>query len=158
MKFLRTALSLPLFLCAVVSLGCLEGPNANSALTATAALENVNAAKSNIEELGLFVNIPYETEDIVWKESTDRKQITAVLLFSKTDANELVNGAASQNVKLSSETWFPAELIAQSEMSGDDSLNGLAYSAEKFYQEPYTSGRIVRVEATDYFILELSAK
>jgi hypothetical protein len=43
-------------------------------------------------------------------------------------------------------------------MSGDDSLNGVAYAADSFYQEPFTSGRIVRVDGTDYFVLELSAK
>ena len=110
----------------------------------------------------MSVNIPYEAEDIVWKETADRKQIIAVLLFSTEDANKIVADAAPrqapQNVKLSSENWFPAELIAQSEMSGDDSLDGIAYAADSFYQEPFTAGRLVRVEGTDYFVLELSAK
>jgi len=44
------------------------------------------------------------------------------------------------------------------ELSGDDSLKGLAYSADSFFQEPYTSGRVIRIDGTDYFVLELSAK
>ena len=110
----------------------------------------------------MWVNVPYEAEDIVWKETADRKQIIAVLRFSGEDANKIVADAAPrqapQSVILSSESWFPAELIAQSEMSGDDTLNGLAYAADSFYQEPYTAGRIVRIDGTDYFVLELSAK
>ena len=144
--------------------GCGGGnKNANLATTvANGTLENANSAKTNVEELGLLINVPYEAEDIVWKETANHKQIIAVLRFSAEDANKIVTEAAPrrapQNVTLSSEPWFPAELIAQSEMSGDDSLKGLAYAAASFYQEPYTSGRIVRIEGTDYFILELSAK
>lgn len=164
MKILRTVVILALFLCAMLNPGC-GGGNKNANLGSAVSngpLENTNSAKSNIEELSLQVNVPYEAEDIVWKETADHKQIIAVLRFSSEDANRVVAEAAPrqapQNVILSSETWFPAELIAQSEMSGDDSLNGLAYAADRFYQEPYTSGRIVRIEGTDYFVLELSAK
>ncbi|MFN0279420.1 MAG: hypothetical protein ACKVRN_12620 [Pyrinomonadaceae bacterium] len=144
--------------------GCVGGDkNANSATgPQNSAQENVNSARSNIEELGMLVNIPYDTEDIVWKETPDRKQLIAVMRFSNEDADKIVAEAAThqtpQPVKLSSETWFPAELIAQSEMSGDDSINGLAYSPDRFAQEPYSNGRIVRVEGTNYFLLELSAK
>jgi len=163
MKIFRTVVILALFLCAMEFSGCGgENKNANfNAALATTALENANSAKTNVEELSVLVNVPYEAEDIVWKETADHKRIIAVLRFSPGDANKIVSEARSQapqNVKLSSETWFPAELIAQSEMSGDDSLNGLAYAADLFFQEPYTSGRIVRIEGTDYFVLELSAK
>ncbi len=164
MKILRTVVILALFLSAMAFSGCGdENKNANSAtLLSNGSLENANSAKTNVEELGLQVNIPYEPEDIVWKEAANHKQIIAVLRFSAEDANKIVAEAAPrqapQNVKLSSDSWFPAELIAQSEMSGDDSLNGLAYAADSFYQEPYTSGRIMRIEGTDYFVLELSAK
>ena len=163
MKILRTVVILALFLLAMLFSGCDSGnKNANlSAALSNGPLENTNSAKSNVEELSLLVNVPYEAEDIVWKETANHRQIIAVLRFSNEDANKIVAKSANQdpqNVKLSSENWFPAELIAQSEMSGDDSLNGLAYAADRFYMEPYTSGRIVRIEGTDYFVLELSAK
>lgn len=124
--------------------------------------ENVNAVRSNVEELGLIVNVPYETVDVVWKEDKARKRITAVLRFSPVDSTRLVGEAEKirrpEGASISSETWFPAELIAQSEMGGDDNLNGRSYAADQFFQEPFSSGRIVRIENTDYFILELSAK
>lgn len=161
MKLLRTVLILALFLCAAAFSGCGGDQNAHLSVPANISPENSNSAKTNVEELGLWINVPYEAEDVVWNETPDRKQIIAVLRFSGEDANKIVAEAAPhqtpQNVKLSSENWFPAELIAQSEMTGDATLNGLAYAADSFYQEPYTSGRIVRIDGTDYFVLELSA-
>ena len=165
MKFLRTVLILALFLCGIAFSGCggaNENANQPSAGNSGTNVDNANSAKTNVEELQLLVNVPFEAEDVVWKENPKLRQVIAVLRFSPEDSNKLVAEAAvrqaPQEVKLSSETWFPAELIAQSEMTGDDMLNGLAYAADSFYQEPYTSGRVVRIEGTDYFILELSAK
>jgi hypothetical protein len=162
MKIIRTVVILALFLCPAAFSSCGGTPKVNLNAAANTASENTNSAKTNIEELRMSVNVPYEAEDIVWKETAGRKQINAVLLFSSQDANKIVAEAAPrqapQNVKLSSESWFPAELIAQSEMSGDDTLNGIAYAADGFYQEPFTAGRIVRIDGTDYFVLELSAK
>ncbi|MBK8464395.1 MAG: hypothetical protein IPL32_01060 [Chloracidobacterium sp.] len=166
MKILRTGVILALFLSLGAFLGCQGGnnnPNANSAIV-NPTLENANSAKTNVEELKLLVNVPYELEDedIVWKENADRKKLLAVIRFSTENANKIVAEAAihqaPEYVTLSSEPWFPSELIAQSEMSGDDSLKGLAYAANSFFQEPYTSGRLVRIEDTDYFVLEMSAK
>ena len=166
MRILRTAVILALFLSLGAFSGCIGGNN-NSNTNSVAinpTLENANSAKTNVEELQLLVNIPYEVEDedIVWKESAAQKKLLAVLRFSTGDANKIVAEAtarhAPQSVAVPSETWFPSELIAQGELSGDDSLKGSAYAADSFFQEPYTSGRIVRIEGTDYFVLELSSK
>ena len=126
--------------------------------------ENANSAKTNVEEFQLLVNMPYEVEDedIVWKETADQKKLLAVMRFSRANAARIVADATArqppENITVSSESWFPSELIAQGELSGDDSLKGLAYTADSFFQEPYFLGRIVRIEDTDYFVLELSAK
>jgi hypothetical protein len=139
--------------------GANTNANANSA---AAANENANSTKTNVEELGMLANIPFEAEDIAWKEDAARKHLIAVLRFSPEDAQKVIADAATrgtpQHVTLSSESWFPAELVAQSDMTGDDTLKGTAYAADAFYQEPYTAGRIVRIDGTDYFILELSKK
>ena len=168
MKISRAVVILALISSAAAFFGCVSA-NDNANITAAAGssnspLENANLAKTNAEELGLLVNLPYEPtdEDVVWKLDAAGKKLTAVLRFSSEDAKKVVAGAAGreapQNTTISSETWFPPELIAQSEMSGDDSLKGLSYTANSFFQAPYASGRIVRVEGTDYFVLELSAK
>ena len=88
--------------------------------------------------------------------------MVAVLHFARSDSDKIVSGATArqtpQAVTIPSESWYPAELVAQSEMSGSDGLTGTAYAADEFFMEPYTSGRIVRVRDTDYFVLQLTAK
>lgn len=143
--------------------GCVGGKkfqtNSNSE-PATPATENANTTKTNVEELGILVNIPYEVEDIVWKDDPTKKKLLAVLRFSPADSGKLIAEAESirpaQQVNLPTEAWFPAELIAQSDMSGDDTLNGKSYAATNFLLEPYVTGSITRIENTDYFILEAS--
>ena len=159
---MRSFAALSVLLTALISFSCVAGnQNANSN-TNTIAVPAANAAKTNIEELGLYVKVPYETEDIVWKEFPANKRLTAALRFSSADANKLVEEARGfgpvENVSLPVEPWFPDELIAQGEMSGDSALRGQAYVANSFFQEPYTAGRVIRIEGTDYFILEVSAK
>lgn len=136
--------------------------NAASNAPANAANDAANTAKSNVEELGLLINMPYEAEEVVWKEDAQSKKVIAVLRFSPDDSKKFVAQAEKikvpQKVTLPTQTWFPPELIAQGDMGGEDSVNGLAYSASAFFQPPFTEGRITRVEDTDYFVLEVSAK
>jgi hypothetical protein len=157
---------LALFLTSALLGSCSGGDkNANARSGAKAGNvpgETANSAKTNVEELSLLVNVPYETDDVVWKEDAAKKHVVAVLHFSKQDADKIVAAAAAKGAAepaiLPSESWFPAELVAQSEMSGEEGLRGSAYPADEFYLEPFTSGRIVRVNGTDYFVLQLSAK
>ena len=139
--------------------------NANSVPPQTASnglVDNANSAKTNVEELGLLVNVPYEAQDIVWKEDAAHKKVIAVLRFSPTDANKIVAEAekmgAAENVSVAVEIWFPDELTAQSDMSGDSALKGVVYPANEFFQEPFTTGKITRIDGGDYFVLELAAK
>lgn len=166
MKILKAGVILALLFC-VASLASCGGSanksaNSLSATSSNQANGNANAVRSNVEELGVIVNIPFEAEDVVWKEYPSQKKLIAVLRFSTADSAKIVAEAEkikpSEAASISSETWFPAELIAQSEMAGDDNLNGRAYAANQFFQEPYISGRVIRVENTDYFILDLTAK
>lgn len=152
---------LTLFL-AVALLSACGGQGGNANAPATPAKINTEAAKTNIEELSLLVKVPYETEDIVWKDDSVNKRVIAVLRFAPSDADQIVADAqqfgASSNVTLAAESWFPGELIAQSEMSGDGKLNGIAYSSNNFYQEPYSTGKITRINDTNYFVLDVTAK
>ena len=166
MTWANVVIILTLIFCLALSPACGgsadRSVNSKGSASSNQTNENVNAVRSNVEELELLVNVPYETEDVVWKEDRSRKNITAVLRFSPADSTKLVAEAEKvkqpETASISSETWFPAELIAQSEMSGDDNLNGRSYAANQFFQEPFSNGRIVRVENSDYFVLELSAK
>ena len=154
---------LTLFLFAAMMAGCSAGGNvANSPSNANAEkASNSNVAKTNVEELGMLINVPYESDEVFWKDDAAHKKIVAILRFPPNEANRLIADAEkvrpAQPVTINAESWFPAELVAQSEMSGDDQLNGQAYSAAAFLQEPYNEGRVIRIEGTDYFVLQLSS-
>ena len=134
--------------------------NANSISTSNSAKST--PAKTNAEELRMLVIIPFETEDIVWKEDETNKKLVAVLRFSPSDAAKVVADAEkirpAQPANLPSESWYPAELVAQSSTSGDSTLNGKSYAANNFLQPPFKTGTLTRIDNTDYFILEASAK
>ena len=136
--------------------------DSNAANNANSPQANSNAAKTNVEELAILINVPYESEEAFWKDDPQNKRIVAVLRFPPNEASRLIADAqkirAPQKVSINPESWFPQELIAQSDMTGDDTLSGEAYPANAFYQDAYNDGRIVRIDETDYFVLEMSAK
>jgi hypothetical protein len=136
--------------------------NANAAPTNANTGDTVNGAKTNAEELSLLIAMPYEAEDIAWKQSKDQKRITAVLRFDNVDTQKLQVEAEkfgpAESVTIETQTWFPNELTAQSDLKGDAPLTGKAYPANQFFQDPYNSGKIVRVTGTDFYVLELTAK
>jgi hypothetical protein len=154
---------LSLILAALTLSGCGAGDSSNSAANAdNASASNSNTVKTNVEELGMIVNVPYESDDCSFKEFPSQKKLVAVLRFSPNEANRLIADAVkirpAQRMSVAPESWFPAELVAQSETAGDDMLNGQSYAANAFFQDPYNDGRITHIDQTDYFILELSAK
>src|ERR1017187_917837 len=82
--------------CILTHVGCAGSSNdsANSTSQPTnQSNENANVPKTNQEELSLLINVPFETEDIEWKEDATKKEIPAVLLFSSADANKIVADA-----------------------------------------------------------------
>jgi hypothetical protein len=130
---------------------------------------NANLVEDSAIKLSEFVNIPYETEqDTVWRvDEIDRakgggKKLTAVFRFSKEDSEKVRTDLSSRRppfeAKVDAESWFPAELIAKSATTGDDTLKGKGYSAESFVKSPYKSGTLVHIEDTDYFVLTLTTR
>lgn len=119
-------------------------------------------SRTNAEELRVYVTIPQETEDIVWREFPGEKKLVAVMLFTKDDAEAVMRMAAAagepKKVVIPVENWFPVEIVAQGDSSGDGTIGAEAYPATGMLLEPYTSGIIARIENTDYFILEAFAK
>jgi len=143
--------------------------NANSANSA-----NANSLKDDVDEFELTVKLPFHPQEVVWREENqamtgdDRvpaptdKKLTAVILFLKADAEQVVEQAkkykAGAPETINTENWFPSELIAQSQTSGDETLKGTSYPAKDFFNPPYSDGKLTRIEGTDYFVLELYAK
>lgn len=157
---------LALFLSVVLFPGCGSGNNntnaAPAANAANGAVETADSAKTDIEELGLLINVPFKAEDVVWREFPAEKKLVAVMRFSPEDAASIIAEAgrsgSPESVNVTVETWFPSELVAQSDMSGEGTLRALSYKADQFFQEPFTAGRVMRVESSDYFVLELYSK
>lgn len=141
--------------------GCTTGTQetANRPINAnTNANAELNSANSNLEELKMLINVPYETEDLAWKKENGSNKIVAVLRFSPEDADKITagSGPAKGKVSISPESWYPSELTAQSETLGDSGLDGTVYDPKLFMLAPYSQGRLIRIDATNYFLLELS--
>jgi len=150
-----------------------QNANKDSNTAQIAEVPPVNAS-DDAEALGKIVKLPFLPEDVLWQEESGSKisnagnkitdpaarRLLAVLKFKDEDAEAL----AAQAEKISSpvdtaivpEEWFPAELIAQGDTAGDQSLKGKQYSARDFLQPPYTSGRLIKLEQPGYFVLELT--
>jgi len=163
MTTIRNALILALFAMALSAAGCGgDQANSNAATNSNTAQANSNSTKTNVEELGMTINVPYESEEVFWREDAPHTKLVAVLRFSQAEANRLIADAEKvrppQQVNINPDSWFPPELIAQSDMSGDDTLNGKSYAANAFFQDPYKDGRIIKIDDSDYFVLELTAK
>jgi len=144
--------------------GC-SSRNANSnvanASAANASSTAQTGPKDNIEELGMLVRLPFVPEEVAWEEKPEQKKLTAVLRFSPENAAKMAaevakNGQATADT-LTVESWYPNELIAQGELTGESTVKGQSYPAEPFLNPPYTKGKITRVENTDYFILQISS-
>ena len=162
---LRSGLILTLVLTTAIFAGC-SGSSADSNAANAESQSAANSAseppKTNAEELGMLVNMNYESEEVYWKDDPSRKKIVAVIKYSPEVANQVVTDALRvrepEAASISPENWFPPELIAQSEMSGDDTIKGKAYAPTVFLQEPYNDGRLIRINDTDYFVLEVGVK
>lgn len=154
--------------------GGTENSNSNTVAANNANLNNSNAVKDSVDELELTIKMPFHPEEAVWREDvlgkmgdsrvpapTDKK-LTAVLRFLKDDAAKITEQAEKYKpaapATIPTEKWFPAELIAQSQTSGDETIKGASYPANDFLNPPYSDGKITRIEGTDYFVLELFAK
>lgn len=147
-------------------------PDSNQAQTAAnnqSNQANTNSAQEDIMDLMNKVRLPELPEEHVWREenSTDatsgktRKRITAVLKYTPAGAARLISLVQARQpvaeAEIGTEDWFPEELIAQSQISGNESLKVDSYAANDFYNEPYSQGKLSRVKGTDYFVLELTA-
>lgn len=129
---------------------------ANSNNSRKTTTENV---KDSTEEFEKIAQLPVKPEEVLWRELEDKK-IIAVLRFSAIDAQTIVSETEKQsppqNATISSENWFPPELVAKSQQSGDETLKGKTYSANNFLLAPYSKAKITRIDETNYFILELA--
>ena len=170
MPISKTAIILALIL-SIQMLGACGGGtgNANNANTANTGSANISkpeteGVKDNADELATLARLPFEPEEVTWKESTagDKRKLLAVLRFTPEDSKKIVDQAAAvkpgESVSIPSERWFPAELVSQGELSGTETIPATAYSADQFYQPPFSEGRLSKIGSSDFFVLEMTAK
>lgn len=162
-------------LLAIVFIASCGGPtdSGNNAARTNSRQSSVNANSSNgaasnddTAALAAQILMPIVPEEVKWREeairNSDGKKLVAVLKFTAEGAANMIAQASrhrpSEAVVLAPEDWFPEELVAQSQLAGDDSLRGDAYAASDFLQLPYKNGRLVKIENSNYFVLELSTQ
>jgi hypothetical protein len=166
MKFFQTNLLFVFLAGAFFLSGCGGSGNVNqtvnSANQAANADTNSNITKDDTEDLGKIVSLPYVPEEAAWREtgSQNTKKLIAVLKFSAQDAQAIVAQAEkykpSEPAELEAENWFPPELIAKSQQSGDESLKANAYAANDFISREYKDAKLARINETNYFVLEMT--
>jgi len=175
------AISISVFLPLVLLLNACSGNfgvNTNSTASNAVSTDNSNPGiipNDDIEELGKIVKLPFTPEEVTFVELTlndnktvsrvpttsDGRKIVAVIKFSNENANQLIAQAKKYKPPVPSdidaEVWFPPELIAKSQVTGDEYLKGVEYGANDFLQPPYTNGKLTRINNTNYFALELTS-
>lgn len=169
------------FLLLALSLNACLGNNANSVKNSAAPNDNRTAdsnakviVQDDVEELGKLVKLPLEPEEATFSEidlntknvapqvpAPNDKKLVAVLKFSPENAARIVAQAGKYKSPavsdVDAEMWFPPELVAKSQETGDDYLKGVEYAANDFLQTPYLHGKLTRLNDTNYFVLELSS-
>lgn len=178
---MKTRLSISFFLSFWLILTCgacsgdesANGGSANANVAAKGRETAENVPQDGIEELAKIVKLDVIPEEATYLEvavnarkteanavAPNEKRLAAVLRFSPENAALVVARAvkykAAAPSDIDAENWFPAELVAQSQLTGDESLKGTAYEATDFVQAPYRTGKITRINNTDYFVLELT--
>ena len=134
---------------------------------------NANANIANDSEIALdeIINLPFEPEESIFREiaisedASNRvpgpkdKRLTVVLSFSEEDTRSILENARTVKppfeTEVEAEPWFPAELLAKSETSGNQQLKGMGYSAKEFTKSPWLNGSLIRIDETRYFVLIL---
>ena len=144
---------------------CSPAPVANgNQQNASNAANTSTTPNDNVEELRSSMQIPFEPEEVVWRVVSDkdgRKRMTAVLRLKPEDYKALSTKASATGpgrpVQASVDQWFPAELTAMSETTGEMTVTGTSYPANEFFQAPFSSGTVTLINDTEYVIVELQS-
>ena len=166
MNLLTKFIALHFFAASILLSACGSQPSDNTntpANTNANSTANSNATKDDAEELRTLIQIPFETEEVTWRVTgNDRKKLLAVFVLTpevrKVYESKLAATGSGQDVQVTVEQWFPAELTSMSEMGGESSIPGKAFPATDFFQVPFESGNVVFIPQTDYLVLELNSK
>jgi hypothetical protein len=121
--------------------------------------KQIGEISDDADDLTEFVKLPFIPEDVSWQqlEVSGGKKIVAVIRFTAEDTMTILGQSqAAEKVEIAAERWFPQELTAQSDVSGDQVLHGTTYATNIFFKEPFNKGRIVKLDNSDYFVIEVT--
>lgn len=163
MLFLRRSPAVLLFSALIFTSCSAPADNSSSAnVEGNRVAAVAKKANDQPEELGMVINFTLQPEDIVWRQYDAEKKLVAVFRLDAEDTkklgDELAATAPGSPYSVQVEDWFPPELVTQSETSGGAAIEGTAFPADMFYQDPYTKGVAVRINNSDFFVLELAAR
>ena len=164
MTFPRYGAIITFLIFAALLTGCNgDDPYANNTAASNSPVtrSNGDAARTDVEDLSLLIRVPFKPDDLVWKASADKKKIVAVFRFDPEDTPKLLaeigGSAAGEAVNVDVEPWYPDELATQGEFSSEGRVSGKAYQATPFYQDPYKNGRVIQIDNTDFFVVEITS-
>ncbi len=134
-------------------------PNSNRN---AAVVTGETVVQDDLETLAKIIKMPFIPDEATFTETEQNgKKLVAVLKFSSADAAAIVAAAEKYQppaaADIDAEMWFPPELVAKSQETGDEFLKGIAYAPNDFLQAPYVNGKLTRLNDTNYFILELTS-
>ncbi len=132
-------------------------PNSNQ----TTVSKGEIVVQDDVENLAKLIKLPFTPEEATFTETDSKdKKLVAVLKFTPANANAIIANAEKHKspvaADIDAEMWFPPELIAKSQESGDEVLKGNEYAANDFFQSSYSNGKLTRINDTNYFVLELN--
>ena len=167
-----TSLFLSLFLgLTSISCGSFRSTNNNANASANANAGNLNSINNSqkpnddVEALRNLIPVPFDPEEVVWRtfpSGPNGRRLVAVFRLSPEDSRAFaakMNAAGGEGaVQVNLEQWFPAELIAMGETTGDMAVAGKSFAATDHFQPPFNVGTITAIPDTDYVILELNEK
>ena len=149
------------FVAAVLLIGaCNSAPDTsnNANMPQTKRIEpEAQKANDNAEELAAIINLPYEPIEVAWRDAPN--SMIAVVRLTPENISKITSSAAKHKepatASIEVEEWFPAELTAKRDLGADTTLSGRSYSAQEIIKDPFTSGRLIHLDETDYIVLDL---
>lgn len=129
-------------------------------------------ASADIERLAQQIALPVRPAAVLWRQEVLGKQnssvpgptdhrLVALLKYEEKDALALIEKVRGESKGMNVgnvdvEPWFPEEVKRLARKDDDRTIwEGAAYEADAFLRAPYTSGKLVRVGETNYFVLKL---
>lgn len=134
--------------------------------------DHTEDASADIERLSQQITLPVRPASVLWRHEVLGKQnsavpgptdhrLVAVLQYDEKDARALIEKVGGEpketNVgNVDVEPWFPEEVRKLAREDDDGAvLEGATYGADSFLRAPYSSGKLVRVGETNYFVLKV---